>query len=211
MGKDAKAITGILLAGGQSRRMGRDKRFLELDGRTLIERALSILDAVFPEVLVVVAGPEPRLDSLHRRVVTDLIPNCAALGGLYTGLSLVETPHIFVVATDMPLLNPAMITRIVALGGDADVAMVRLASGLQPMHAMYSKACLPHLQRMAGAGDLTIQSLARIPDLSVRIISEEEIGDIDPKFLSFLNINTPADFEFVRKLSAERRSGPQGG
>lgn len=210
-GKDAEAITGVLLAGGQSRRMGLDKRFLELEGRTLLERTLSAMDAVFSDVLVVVAGPDPRLDSLSRRVVTDLIPNCAALGGLYTGLSLAGTPRIFAVAADMPLLNPAMMTRIVALGGHADVAMVRLASGLQPMHAMYSKACLPHLQRMAAAGDLTIQNLSRIPDLSVRIISEEEVVDIDPRLLSFLNINTPADLEFVRKISAERRSGPPRG
>jgi molybdopterin-guanine dinucleotide biosynthesis protein A len=198
-------MTGVLLAGGQSRRMGRDKRFLELDGRALLDRTLGVLETLFSEVIVAVAEPDPRLDRLRHRVVTDLIPDRAALGGLYTALSAATTSRIFAAACDMPLLNPAVITRLMAVGGDADVVMVRLASGLQPMHAIYSKACLPHLERMAAGRQLAIHDLSRVPELTVRIVTEEEVRDLDPQFLSFLNVNTPADFEFVRKLLAERR------
>jgi molybdopterin-guanine dinucleotide biosynthesis protein A len=205
MGTPPEDMTGVLLAGGRSLRMGRDKRFLELDGRALLDLTLGVLETLFSEVIVAVAEPEPRLEHLRHRLVTDLIPDCAALGGLYTALAAATTPRIFAAACDMPLLNPAVITRLVSLGEGADVVMVRLASGLQPMHAVYSKACLPHLERMARGKQLSIQDLIKATGLAVRILSEEEVQDLDPQFLSFLNVNTPADFEFVRKLLAERR------
>jgi len=90
------------------------------------------------------------------------------------------------------------------------VVMAKLASGLQPVHAIYSKACLPYLERMARANRLKVQELAAEPALSVRLVAESELVDIDPQFLSFLNINTQADLEFARKLLAERRTS-QGG
>lgn len=196
------------MAGGKSRRMGQDKRFLELEGQTLLERTLSVLESLFSDILVVVAEPVPRLASLRHRLVTDLIPDCATLGGLYTGLSLAGHPRIFACACDMPLLDRAVIERMARLGQSADVVMAKLASGLQPLHAIYSKACLLHLEQMAMAKNLKVQELSKEPDLSVRLLAENELQDLDPKFLSFLNLNTPADLEFVRKLLAGRRANP---
>ncbi|MBM4124387.1 MAG: molybdenum cofactor guanylyltransferase, partial [Nitrospira sp.] len=88
-------MTGILLAGGKSRRMGEDKRFLRLDGQTLLERTLAVLESLFTDIVVVVAEPVPQLARVSHRVVTDLIPNCATLGGLYTGLSVAQHPRSF--------------------------------------------------------------------------------------------------------------------
>lgn len=199
-------MTGVLLAGGKSRRMGQDKRFLELEGRTLLERALSILETLFPEVIVVVAEPAPQLTGLRHRVVTDLIPNCAALGGLYTGLSYAGQPRVFAAGCDMPFLDPAVIKWMIGLDQPSEVVMAQLTSGLQPMHAIYSKACLPHLERMAVAQNLKVQDLCQASGLSIRLVSEDEIREVDPQFLSFLNVNTPADLEFARKLLAGRRT-----
>jgi len=210
MGVETSRITGILLAGGKSRRMGQDKRFLELGGLTLLDRALSAMETLFSDILVVVAEPDPQFASLRHAVVTDLIPGCATLGGLYTGLSLAKHPRIFACACDMPFVDRAVIERMIQLGQGADVVMAKLASGLQPMHAIYSKACLPYLERMARANRLKVQELAAEPALSVRLVAESELVDIDPQFLSFLNINTQADLEFARKLLAERRTS-QGG
>jgi len=199
-------MTGVLLAGGKSRRMGHDKRFLELEGRTLLERSLSVLESLFSEVIVVVAEPVPRLSGLRHRVVTDLIPNCAALGGLYTGLSCAGQPRVFAAGCDMPCLDPAVIKWMIGLDRHSDIVMVQLASGLQPMHAIYSKACLPDLERMAVAHNLKVQELCQASGLSARLVSEDEIRRIDPQFLSFLNVNTPEDLEFARKLIASRRT-----
>lgn len=203
-------MTGVLLAGGKSRRMGRDKRFLELEGRTLLERALSVLESLFSEVIVVVAEPVLRLSGLRHRVVTDLVPNCATLGGLYTGLSSAAHGRIFAAACDMPFLNQSVIKWMAKLDRNADVVMAQLANGLQPMHAVYSKACLPHLERMLNARNLKVQELSQTPGLSVRLVSEDELREADPQFLSFLNINTVADLEFARKLLAGKRTNLGG-
>lgn len=201
-------MTGIVLAGGKSRRMGRDKRFLELEGQPLLKRALSVLEALFTEVLVVAAEKGPELSGLGHRVVTDLIPGCAALGGLYTGLSLASRSRVFVVGCDMPFLASAAILKMAELSGRADVAMARLRTGLQPMHAVYSKSCLPHLERMARTGNLKVQDLCHASGLEVRLIAEEELQEADPQFLSFMNVNTPADLELARKLVSGRKAPP---
>ncbi|TAJ07652.1 MAG: molybdenum cofactor guanylyltransferase [Nitrospirae bacterium] len=204
-------MTGLLLAGGKSRRMGRDKRFLELGGRTLLERSLTVLEGLFDEVIVSVAEPLPELKGLHARVVTDLIPDCATMGGLYSGLSSASHPRLFAAACDMPFLADSVIRRMADLGQGADVVMVRLANGLQPMHAIYSKACLPHLERMLHAKSLRVQDLVSISDLSVKILSEEDIRAADPQLLSFLNVNQPADLEFARKLFAGKQGAAREG
>jgi molybdopterin-guanine dinucleotide biosynthesis protein A len=196
-------MTGVLVAGGQSRRMGRDKRFLELGGQSLLHRALSVLQGLFPEVLIALAEPLPQLTKgQDYRVVLDLIPNCATLGGLYTGLASAGHPRVFAVGCDMPFLNPEVIRRLAQIGAQADVAMPNLATGLQPLLAVYSKACLPHMERMARAGQLKLQDLVNVPGLTVRQIPEKDFLDVDPQLLSFFNINTPSDLEFARKLLA---------
>jgi len=195
-------MTGVLVAGGKSRRMGRDKRFLEIGGQTLLQRSLSVLQSLFTEVLVALAEPLPQLKGNGYQVVTDLIPDCATLGGLYTGLSSASHPRVLAVGCDMPFLNPAVIRRLAKLDAQADVVMPKLATGLQPMLAVYSKTCLPHLERMARAQQFKVQDLAEVPGLTVKLIPEKDFLDVDPQLLSFFNINTPADFEFARKLLA---------
>ena len=197
------SMTGVMLAGGKSRRLGRDKRFVELQGRTLFERSLSVLESLFPEILVVVAEPHPQLAGLQHRLVTDLIPDCATLGGLYTGLSYATHPRIFAVACDMPFLDPRVVQQMAALSQQADIVMARLANGLQPMHATYSKSCLPFLEHMAKGGKLKVQDLLEAEGLTIRLLGEEELRPLDSQFLSFFNVNTSADLEFARKLLAK--------
>lgn len=200
-------ITGVLLAGGKSRRMGQDKRFLELEGSTLLQLSLSVMEHAFSETLVVLAEPSPDLSRLGHRVVTDLIPNCASLGGLYTGLSYASHPHIFVAACDMPFLDARVISAMVGVDPTADVVMAKLSQGLQPMHAVYSKRCLARLETMARDHKLKIQDIVAAQELSVRLMSEDELSKIDPQLLSFMNVNTPADLEFARKLLSRRGVG----
>ena len=187
--------------------MGRDKRYLELEGTTLLQQALSVMEPLFSEVLVVLDVSRPELSGLSHRVVTDLIPNCASLGGLYTGLSYARHPRVFVAACDMPFLDARVINAMVSVDPTADVVMAKLSQGLQPMHAVYSKRCLPYLETMARGNNLKIQDMTKLESLSVRLVSEDELGKIDPQFLSFMNVNTPADLEFARKLLSQRGIG----
>lgn len=185
--------------------MGRDKRVLEVAGIRLLDRALGVLEQVFAEVLIVVAEPSPEVAQLGHRVVTDLIPNCAALGGLYTGLSAASAPRVFLAACDMPFLEAEVIQVLVDRDVEADVVMAELATGLQPLHAVYSRRCLPHLEGMARRGDLALHHLVQVSGLRVRIVPEEELRRLHPQGLSFMNVNTPADLEFARKIVSARK------
>jgi molybdopterin-guanine dinucleotide biosynthesis protein A len=102
----------------------------------------------------------------------------------------------------MPFLDPQMIGYMVNLDPQSDIIMAQLLHGFQPMHAIYSKACLPVLQGMIEGNNLKIQDLVRNKDLSVRLVTEAEIRSVDPRVLSFLNVNTPSDLEMARKLLA---------
>ena len=193
-------VTGVLLAGGKSRRMGTDKRFLHVGEKTLFDRTLNTLRKVFSEVLVVIAQDSEPLDA-PVPVLRDVIPNCGSLGGLFTGLKQSKTPYVFVVACDMPFLESQVIQALVQCRGDADVVMAKM-HGLQPMHAVYSKRCLPVMEDMLKSGDLKIQHIIKSPSLQVRLLEEQDLKEIDPSGKSFLNVNTPSDLDAARAFEA---------
>jgi molybdopterin-guanine dinucleotide biosynthesis protein A len=194
-------ITGVILGGGQSRRMGRDKRRLHWEGEPFLDRVCRLMSALFEEVLVVTAQEDYDCSHLPVRLVTDNIPHKGSLGGLYTGLIEAKNTLTFVVACDMPLLLKESISRLCLLS-HSDVVVVKLSTGLQPLHARYSKSCVPIIEQMIHEGDLKLQHLVTHSGLSVEIIEESLFDDIDPYRESFMNINTPADLEFFRKISS---------
>ena len=195
-------ISGIVLGGGESRRMGRDKRRLQWEGEPLLDRVSRVMDTLFEEVLVVTAQEDYDCSHLPVRLVTDKIPQKGSLGGLYTGLLEAKNSLVFVVACDMPFLQRECISRFCVFSGTADVLVVKLSSGIQPLHARYSKRCAPIIEQMIQKEDLKIQNLVTHSDLAVEIMRESLFDDIDPYRRSFMNINTPADLEFARKTSS---------
>ena len=199
-------VTGVLLAGGKSRRMGEDKRFLSVGERTLFDRSLAVLRSLFETVFVVIAQDSPALQS-EVPVLRDLIPDCGSLGGLYTGLKQAITPYVFVVACDMPFLNPAAVRYVVEAKGDHDVVMAKLETGLHPMHALYHRRCLPVMEDLMKTRDLKIQRLANHPALRVQLITQAELEAIDPLGRSFYNVNTPSDLETARLIQARAKDG----
>ena len=181
--------------------MGVDKRHLSVHGQPLLDRVLSVLLGIFPEVLLVLAERDlPRQDE-RIRMVTDLIPGCAAVGGLYTGLYYSRYPRAFVVACDMPFINPDVIEFFSQKLEAADVVLAQLVTGLQPLHGLYSKKCLPFLKEMMDAGELRLQYIADKQGLVVHRIPESEIKSLDPQLLSFLNLNSPSDVELANKIN----------
>jgi molybdopterin-guanine dinucleotide biosynthesis protein A len=200
-------VTGVLLAGGKSRRMGEDKRYLVVGEQTLLERGLGVLRSMFHEVLVVIAQDSAPLD-IDARIVRDLVPDCGSLGGIYTGLTQATTPYIFAVACDMPFLNQAVITQFTNRRDTADIVMARLATRLHPMHALYGKGCLPAMEQMIVARQLKIQELVSHASLRVQYVTEADLLSIDPSWRSFHNVNTPEDLEAAYSLLA--RIPPSG-
>jgi molybdopterin-guanine dinucleotide biosynthesis protein A len=192
-------VTGVLLAGGKSRRMGQDKRLLSVGQATLYARSLSALRAIFERVVVVIAQDSPLVVS-EAPVLRDLIPECGSLGGLYTGLKQAGTGWVFVVACDMPFLDPDTIRYFIGLKGEGDVVMAKLESGFQPMHALYHRNCLPMMEGLIQDKNFKIHLLTDHPALRVRVVTPEELRPLDPQARSFMNVNTPDDLAAARYL-----------
>jgi len=202
MGKKIKNITGVLLAGGKSRRMGNDKRIIIFKGESLFQRALGVLVQVFQEVIVVLGKEEFSFDEGNVRVVHDIIPNRAAAGGLYTGLSYATNSRIFVVACDMPFLNQNVIRYMASLSENFDITLAELPQGIQTMHGIYSKQCLFTLENMVKKENLRLQEILKDSSLTLRKVEESEILPFDSQLLSFMNLNSPADLELAQKIQS---------
>ncbi len=194
-------ISGVVLAGGQSRRMGKDKRNLEWGGTKFLDKVCLTLGELFDEIILVTAIEDYPCGHLPVRLVTDAIPHTGSLGGMFTGIKEASHSSVFVVACDMPFLNPLVISRLCALP-ENDVVMAKLSRGYQPLHARYSKRCSLIMEKMIQDGNLRIHSLIQEPSLSVQVVEESLFDDIDPYGFSFLNINTPSDYEFARKAAS---------
>lgn len=185
--------TGVLIAGGKSRRMGRDKRFLKVGGKSVFDRTLSLLMGTFVETIIVLAEPIDSLEVRGCRVVYDVIPNAGSLGGLYTGLLVASQSRIFAVACDMPFLDLEVIRFMASFDDTADVIVAKLEGQFQPMHAIYSKRCAEFLKAMAERHDLKIQALYRTEELRVAVVGANDLSPLGGGLRSFQNINTPDD------------------
>lgn len=192
-------VTGVLLAGGKSQRMGEDKRFLSISGRTLLERGLSAMGELFQHVCVVIAQDSHFLQA-HVPVFRDRVPHCGSLGGLYTGLCEVSTPYVFIAACDMPFLSLQLVEYMNGLKDEADIVVASWKDQIQPTHAFYSKRCTAILEDMIRTHELKIQKVFQHPSLNVRFVMDHEVSRIDPEGRSFININNPADLEAARLL-----------
>lgn len=193
----------LVLAGGRSTRMGRDKATLELCGVPLLHRVLCALEGVVDE-RVVAARRGQALPALAPGVtrVDDEVEDLGPLGGLAPGLGGIRAPVALVVACDAPLLEPALVERLFRSLGAADVAVAQAGGRLHPLLAVYRRALAPLV------ADLLAQGLRRPVDLYERVhtvvVPEAELRQADPALASLHNLNTPADL-----VRAEDLLGPR--
>ena len=185
----------MILAGGQSSRMGSNKALLPYQGGRFIEAIHRQLLELFPQVLLVTNNPE-QYEFLPCRKVADRYPGMGALAGLHAGLHQAATPHIFAVACDMPYLNSNLIRRLAALRHEADVVIPQGENGLEPLHALYGKGCLPFMEQALEADRRRIVSF--FPQVVVHHFGHAGVAALDPEFNSFRNINTPDDYFHLR-------------
>ena len=193
----------MILAGGKNLRMGQNKAFLEVQGERIIDRIKRIFVELFDEVLLVTNSPPDYLD-LNLRTVTDLYREKGSLGGIFTGLFHASFSHAFVAACDMPFLRPALISHLVRLSPGYDIVIPRTEDGLQPLHAVYSRKCLPFMEDLLRKGNLKI--LDFFHQVKKREVLPEEITPFDSQLISFLNLNTPEDLTRIQSfLSVDPR------
>lgn len=194
-------VTGIILAGGKSSRMGRNKALLDFGGRRIIEHTVDLFKSIFPEVIIVTNSPE-EYANLGIKTVTDIFPGKGSLGGIYTGLIHSSHDYSFIASCDMPFLRRELIEFLVGLKEGHDVVVPRLKDGYEPLHAVYSKNCINQIEKMIDKGDLRI--IGFYPEAEVRDVSEEELAPYLSVPSPFVNINTPEEYEeAVKRLYYE--------
>jgi molybdopterin-guanine dinucleotide biosynthesis protein A len=171
-------VTAVILAGGNSTRMKSNKALLPYRGERFIERIYRQLADIFPEVILVTNTPE-MYRFLPCRKVSDHFPGMGSLAGIHAGLSHSTTPHIFVVACDMPDLNDTLIRQLVAKADGNDVVIPESEGGMEPLHAVYGKGCLPAMEKTLSSGKRRIVECFEQLKQSCR----RTISCIDPAFL----------------------------
>lgn len=191
-------VAGVILAGGQGRRMGgTSKAFLEVDGIPLVERLLDVFRELFTEIVIAArdAGPYAQYGV---PVALDRMEARSSLTGIHAGLSAVRAEHAFFVACDVPFLHPGLVRVLLEhVQPEADVILPRKADGYhEPLCAVYSRRCLPHITAQLRQGDYKIINFfdkVRLVDVPVARLREQ-----DPELLSFRNLNTPEDLRQAR-------------
>jgi molybdenum cofactor guanylyltransferase len=193
-------VTGVILAGGKSRRMGRDKAFLPFGKGVLIERVIEVVRAVTDELLLITNTPE-QYQRFGLPMVSDVIPEAGSLGGIYTGLVHAKTPYSLALACDMPFVKPAFSRFLCDIAGEADVIIPKNAEDFQPLCTVYAQACREPIRQRIEAGRLKITGF--FDQVRVRVIEGEVLARYDPHDVMFFNANTPEEYERARRLLEE--------
>jgi molybdenum cofactor guanylyltransferase len=189
-------IAGILLAGGRSRRMGRDKALLPLPGSerlTFVEHLNTMLTACCSEVVLVARDAEQAAEYAFAGIhtITDEAPDIGPLMGLYSGLQAITASHALVIAVDMPFVQPAVVRLLLSQPLD-DALLVPVVNGFhQVLLAVYPRSILPAVAERLRAGRRDPRSLLEVA--RVRSIDEAQLRAVDPQLRSFVNINTPEE------------------
>jgi len=180
-----------ILAGGASRRMGRNKALLPFRGKPLLRRQLDLLAPLFSEILISANDPAP-YTPFGRRVVPDVFAEPCSLSGIHALLKAATAPRVFVVACDLPFLNPALIRKLLEVPGDFDVIVPESDEGLEPLHAIYSRSCIPAIERAAEGSRWKVSGFYDglwIDVLPIRVDAWRVEGRSP-----FTNANTPEDW-----------------
>jgi FdhD protein len=189
-------IAGVILAGGESSRMGRNKALMEVNGERMVETAYRRMAELFDEVLLVTNTPEI-YDFIPCRKIADIYPGMGPLGGIHAALSSCSAARAFVTACDMPGLNPRLIRELSNMPGGVDVVIPETPGGLEPLHAVYAKSCLAKMEAMLRAGERRILSFFDLAH--VRLVPRGKIATLDPDYASFRNVNTPEDYQRISR------------
>ncbi len=201
------SLTAIILAGGESSRVGlnKSKDQIKLAGRPLIDWVISTLtslDNLTKEDIIIVSSKEKY--SNFKRVFKDIFPQKGPLGGIFSGLKVSTSQYNLLVGCDMPFIEVKLLQYMIENINTYDIVIPCYGKGLiEPLCAIYSKSCLEVIERNIKAGVLSVREI--FPHLKVKFIKEEEIKKFDVGLYSFFNINFKRDFTKAEELIKMRR------
>ena len=191
-------MNAAILVGGKSSRMGSNKAFLELKGKTFIELQIELLREIFDDIFIS-ANTSSEYEYLNLSIFKDVYPGNGPLGGIYTSLINSSSLHTFMLACDMPFIGPELINHLKDLTKEYDVVIPKSEKGLEPLHAFYSKKCIDPIKRSLEEDNLRITSF--FPHVNVKIVELDNLNLSDSFKNSIKNLNTRDDYEDVTKSS----------
>jgi len=189
-------VTGVILAGGESRRMGSDKSLLPIFGARFIDHLYRTMDELFEEVIIVTNSPG-LYAGIDCRKVPDIYYAQGSLAGIHSAVCHARHDKVFVAACDMPFLNPAVVRDLCTRAASADVVIPVHNEGAEPLHALYSKSCIGPMEEVLDRGQKRIVGF--FPQVTVEEVDTGEWQDLDPEGLSLRNINTPEEYYRLRE------------
>lgn len=194
-------ITCIILAGGKAKRLGSNKILENVGGKNLLARVIDTLSPFKSDIIVVSGQNKISLQDQNTKcsVLTDIYPEKGPLGGIYTGLVNSKTNYNLVVAADMPFLNRQLLEYMLKTADGCDVVIPRVDELIEPLHAVYSRNCIPLIEDQLKNNILSISNFIR--SAKIRYIERIELQKFDPEFISFFNINTKSDLKKARILA----------
>lgn len=198
----AKKASAIIVAGGDSKRLGFPKPLLKFGDKTIVQTMIERLAGFFNEIIVV-TDREELFSGLPVKITGDLITGGkkCSLKGIHAGLACSSCRNNFVIACDMPFVNMHLIKYMSSFTPHYGAVVPRIQTYVQPLYAYYSKDCLPVMGDNLVKGQFKISGI--YPEIKVKYIEEEEIDRHDPLRRAFFNINTPEDYEEAARIVAE--------
>lgn len=181
-------ISGFILAGGKSRRMGRDKALLVFEDETLLSRSASLIRPLCG--LVSVSGKNMDYISYNLPIIPDIYPDCGPIGGIHSCLAHSSTDWNLMVAVDLPFLNAELFTCLIENSADFDCVIPKSSSGIEPLVGLYNRRILPALEMQLELGDFKMMNL--LQTLNVNIVDCSGLIEKFPRL--FTNVNNPEDF-----------------
>lgn len=191
-------VTGLILCGGKSKRMGRPKAFLPYGGRTIVEHLINRFTQLFDEVFLVANEPDA-FSQMTVDVVKDILPNRGPVCGILSGLLVAKHEHVFVAACDMPLVDRKLVREMSRRRRDFDVVVLGHEGVVEPLLGFYSKSCIKSLEDTLFAGKGAVHDV--LSGVSASVFDYEQCNASDP-MPAYFNVNTPLDYsELLSKTS----------
>ena len=188
---------GVILTGGSSKRYGKNKAFLDIEGTPLIDRITEDMKNIFERVILV-TSEKKGYEYLEIPVVEDLIKGLGPIGGIYTGLMSIPSQTGFFVACDMPFINRQLVRYMVDIRDNHAAVVPSVADEIEPLHAIYAQSCLGPIRNLIDSKRYQVRLV--YDQIPVRYVKEDEIRRFGSPTKAFLNINTPDEFARIQSL-----------
>jgi FdhD protein len=197
-GSKIQGVTGAILAGGTSSRMGRNKALLEVNGSSIIAHTYRTLANLFHEVIIVTNTPDD-YRFIPCRKVPDIYPEIGSIAGLHSALVNSRTERTFVTACDIPFVDQHIIRHLCGLLEETHDAVIPFSEGGQePLHALYRSKCKDLFERAINNGELKIIDI--LPQINKRTVTWDEMRSVDGSDVAFLNVNTPEEYGNIQHI-----------